>query len=86
MDGYVQSPRHDMTKKNVIVATIKLQCVHKILNHGHKMLINNIYIIPGQLGKKIERTFSGNCNNLRDVLKVSVFSYSVLINILLSCI
>ena len=52
----------------------------------HEILINNMNNIPGQLGKQIERTFSRNCNSLRDVLKVSVFSYSVLVKILLSCI
>ena len=34
---------------------------------------NNVNIIPGQLGKQMEHTFSRNCNSLRDVLKVSVF-------------
>ena len=48
--------------------------------------MNNINIIPEQVGKQTERTFSRNCNSLHEVLKVSVFSYSVLINILLSYI
>ena len=44
--------------------------MNEILICGHKIVINNINIIPGQLGKQIERTFSRN--SLHVVLKVSI--------------
>ena len=49
-------------------------------------MIDNINIIPGQLGKQIERTFSRTCYGHRDVFKVSVFYFSILINSLLTVI
>ena len=39
----------------------------------HEILINNINIIPGQLGKQMERTLSRHCSGLRHVLRLSVF-------------